>query len=141
MFIGDELHEWPLGTWKATFVHLIRILHAVDIALVHELDSRFVFVSRTPTFYAPNSHSRYRKMPTFGRDTIRRFSANTSEMKRLAARDFEGLLQVHYCDLSYYPETNLSISVLFRCSRICCPQRKMRLLWTFYLLWLTGEPL
>lgn len=33
-------------------------------------------------------------MPTFGRETIRRFSNNISELKRLAARDFEDILQV-----------------------------------------------
>jgi hypothetical protein len=30
----------------------------------------------------------------FGRDTIRKFSSNSSDMKKLAARDFENLLQV-----------------------------------------------
>ena len=30
----------------------------------------------------------------FGNDTIRKFSTNVSEMKRLAARDFEDILQV-----------------------------------------------
>lgn len=39
-------------------------------------------------------HSSYRKMPTFGRDTIRKFNNNASGMKKLAARDFEDLLQV-----------------------------------------------
>lgn len=33
-------------------------------------------------------------MPTFGRDTIRRFSTNSSEMKKMAAHNFEDLLQV-----------------------------------------------
>jgi hypothetical protein len=33
-------------------------------------------------------------VPTFGRDTIRWFSANISELKKLAARDFEDILQV-----------------------------------------------
>jgi hypothetical protein len=33
-------------------------------------------------------------MPTFGSSTIRRFATNASEMKKLAARDFEDLLQV-----------------------------------------------
>jgi hypothetical protein len=33
-------------------------------------------------------------MPSFGRDTIRRFVSNCSEMKKMAARDFENLLQV-----------------------------------------------
>ncbi|KAJ3963333.1 hypothetical protein EV361DRAFT_813464 [Lentinula raphanica] len=32
-------------------------------------------------------------MPTFGLDTIRAFANNASEMKKLAARDFEDLLQ------------------------------------------------
>jgi hypothetical protein len=39
-------------------------------------------------------HFRYRQIPTFGRDTIRKFSNNASGMKKLAARDFEDLLQV-----------------------------------------------
>ena len=38
----------------------------------------------------------YRRVPTFGRDTIRRFSGNASAMKKLAARDFEDLLQVSH---------------------------------------------
>ena len=37
---------------------------------------------------------RYRKIPRFGRSTIRRFSNDVSAMKKLAARDFEDLLQV-----------------------------------------------
>ncbi|KAG1881248.1 hypothetical protein F4604DRAFT_1578049 [Suillus subluteus] len=36
---------------------------------------------------------RYRQVPTFGRGTIRHFHTNASAMKRLAARDFEDLLQ------------------------------------------------
>jgi hypothetical protein len=38
-------------------------------------------------------------MPTFGRDTIRRFRNNVSEMKQLAARDYEDLLQVSFVSL------------------------------------------
>jgi hypothetical protein len=38
--------------------------------------------------------SRYRRVPTFGRGTIRRFCNNAASMKKLAARDFEDLLQV-----------------------------------------------
>lgn len=37
---------------------------------------------------------RFRQVSTFGRDTIRRFRKNVSEMKRFAARDFEDILQV-----------------------------------------------
>ena len=38
--------------------------------------------------------TRFRQIPTFGRTgTIRKFSSNASEMKKLAGRDFEDLLQ------------------------------------------------
>jgi hypothetical protein len=37
---------------------------------------------------------RFRQIPTFSRNTIRRFSNNVSELKRLAARDYEDILQV-----------------------------------------------
>jgi hypothetical protein len=37
--------------------------------------------------------SSFRELPNFG-DSIRKFTSNASEMKKLAARDFENLLQV-----------------------------------------------
>lgn len=40
MFVGDELHEWSLGTWRSTFAHLIRILYAAKGDLIPKLDSR-----------------------------------------------------------------------------------------------------
>ncbi|KIJ58305.1 hypothetical protein HYDPIDRAFT_141613 [Hydnomerulius pinastri MD-312] len=77
MLVVDIMHECELGTWKSLFIHLIRILYSLSPAgqLVAEVDNRF------------------RQVPTFGRGVIRRFSDNASEMKRLAARDFEDLLQ------------------------------------------------
>lgn len=36
-------------------------------------------------------------IPTFGRAIIRRFGANVSGMKQLAARDFEQMLKVCLC--------------------------------------------
>jgi hypothetical protein len=79
MLVVDLLHVFELGVWKALFTHLIRLLHAAGRGsdnLVLELDRR------------------YRQISTFGHGTIRNFSANSSEMKKLAARDFEDLLQV-----------------------------------------------
>lgn len=38
--------------------------------------------------------SRFRQVPTFGKSTICRFANNVSDMKKLAARDFEDILQV-----------------------------------------------
>ena len=78
MLVVDLMHEFELGIWKALFTHLIRILSAAEAGetLISELDRR------------------YRMVPTFGSDTIRKFTSNTSEMKRMAARDFEDVLQV-----------------------------------------------
>ncbi|KAG8914957.1 hypothetical protein FRC01_003851 [Tulasnella sp. 417] len=75
MLCVDILHEFELGVWKAILQHLIRMLHAVGESAVVEMDRRF------------------RQVPSFGRDTIRRISHNVSELKQLAARDFEDILQ------------------------------------------------
>ncbi|PPQ76747.1 hypothetical protein CVT24_012267 [Panaeolus cyanescens] len=74
MFVVDLLHEFELGVWKATFTHLLRILYVARADLLQVLNIR------------------YRQVPPFG-SNIRRFSSNVSAMKRLAARDFEDLLQ------------------------------------------------
>ncbi|KAF7293837.1 hypothetical protein HMN09_01179600 [Mycena chlorophos] len=75
MLAPDLMHEFELGVWKGTFVHLLRILHA------HGGDPITIL------------NQRYRLMPTFARDTIRRFTNNTSAMKKLAAHDYEDILQ------------------------------------------------
>ncbi|KAG2032550.1 hypothetical protein BDR03DRAFT_873674, partial [Suillus americanus] len=75
LFVVDLLHKFEIGVWKAIFTHLMRILHAAAGDLVQQLNRR------------------YRRVPTFGRGTIRRFNKNASAMKRLAARDFKDLLQ------------------------------------------------
>lgn len=54
---------------------------------------------------------RFREVPTFGLDTIRKFSNNVSSMKRLAARDFEDILQV--CHYGY--DCFLYISHILQC--------------------------
>ncbi|KAG2042377.1 hypothetical protein BDR03DRAFT_979010 [Suillus americanus] len=75
MFVVDKLHKFELGVWKATFTHLMRILHAAGGHAIQKLNER------------------YQDVPTFGRGTIRKFNTNASAMKHLAAQDFEDLLQ------------------------------------------------
>ncbi|KAL0564603.1 hypothetical protein V5O48_017441, partial [Marasmius crinis-equi] len=77
MLAVDLLHEFELGVWKAVFTHLIRILYSLPDGAekVAELDRRF------------------RQIPAFGNSTIRHFVENASEMKKLAGRDYEDLLQ------------------------------------------------
>ncbi|KAL0062417.1 hypothetical protein AAF712_010696 [Marasmius tenuissimus] len=71
----DQLHEFEIGVWKAVLTHLIRMLLALKDSSIKTLDEHF------------------RHVPTYGRDTIRCFHNNVSEMKKLAARDFEDILQ------------------------------------------------
>jgi hypothetical protein len=98
MFVVDLLHEFELGVWKSLFTHLIRILYAAAShgSLVAELDRRYVNFSTFSYRELINFpvKTRFRAMPTFGSSTIRCFATNASEMKKLAARDFEDLLQV-----------------------------------------------
>ncbi|KAG2737213.1 hypothetical protein P692DRAFT_201733569, partial [Suillus brevipes Sb2] len=79
MLVVDFLHECELGTWKALFTHLIRLLYALPMGnqLVATLDERYA-----------------ESVPAYSNGVIRMFANNTSEMKRLAARDFEDILQV-----------------------------------------------
>src|ERR1700683_3923706 len=95
MLLVDLMHEFELGVWRGLFIHLLRMLKSVNKDLVRELDCRYVpnlmnDSERSLIFSAPS----FREVPTFGGDTIRRFSSNVSELKKLAARDFEDLLQV-----------------------------------------------
>ena len=96
MLVVDLLHEFELGVWKALFTHLIRILHAAAPhgGLVVDLDRRFVNCTVSYQELMNSITTRFRAMPTFGSSTIRRFAMNASELKKLAARNFEDLLQI-----------------------------------------------
>jgi hypothetical protein len=100
MLVVDFMHEFELGVWRTLFTHMMRVLRAASSAqsqLIAELDKRY-----EPITIIPNSllmcwsASRFRMVPTFGHGTIRKFSNNVSEMKKLAARDFEDILQVSF---------------------------------------------
>jgi hypothetical protein len=75
----------------------MRILHAIGGDVVQDLNKR------------------YRQVPPFGNATIRRFIGNPSAMRKLAARDFEDLLQVWtpqlLDDVAYHMPTVRSPSV------------------------------
>ncbi|KIJ22618.1 hypothetical protein M422DRAFT_196959 [Sphaerobolus stellatus SS14] len=78
MLAVDLLHEIELGVWKSLFTHLIWMLHAVATKGENVVDEL---------------NGRYRLIPTFGLSTIQCFSSDVSQMKKLAARDFEDILQ------------------------------------------------
>ena len=42
MLLPDLMHEFELGVWRAVFIHLLRILEAIDEGLLVELDWRQV---------------------------------------------------------------------------------------------------
>jgi hypothetical protein len=87
----DLLHEVELGVWKGVFTHIIRILWAHSPAAVSELDKRYA--SCWDLIHTHMGH-RFRLITPFGKGTIRRFASNASQMKKLAAHNFEDLLQV-----------------------------------------------
>ncbi|KAG8733926.1 hypothetical protein FRC10_012061 [Ceratobasidium sp. 414] len=72
--VVDQLHEVELGVWKSLFQHLIRLLHLSGPAAVVEFNRRF------------------RAIPTFA-STIRKFAEDVTDMGRIAAQDFEDILQ------------------------------------------------
>ncbi|KZT33115.1 hypothetical protein SISSUDRAFT_993397 [Sistotremastrum suecicum HHB10207 ss-3] len=75
MLVVDFMHEFELGVWKALLTHLIRMLFTLGPSVIATLNERF------------------RAVPTFGQSTIRKFASNVADMKKLAARDFEDILQ------------------------------------------------
>ncbi|KZV72799.1 hypothetical protein PENSPDRAFT_750617 [Peniophora sp. CONT] len=74
MFVPDMLHDFELGVWKAIFLQILRIYNQIDGA-IDKLNERYWLV------------------PGFGRDTIRPFHWNVSDLKHQAGRDYEDLLQ------------------------------------------------
>jgi hypothetical protein len=59
--------------------------------------------------FPPEPVTSFRQIPTFG-DTIRRFSNNVSEMKKLAAQNYEDILQVGVEQMLYNCATLTSAS-------------------------------
>ncbi|CDO76216.1 hypothetical protein BN946_scf184894.g5 [Trametes cinnabarina] len=74
LFVPDLMHEFELGVWKNTFAHLLRLLTAQGDHAVHEFNRRMCI------------------LPTFGKDTIRKFWHDAAARKQLAARDYEDFL-------------------------------------------------
>ncbi|KAF7346657.1 hypothetical protein MSAN_01803300 [Mycena sanguinolenta] len=98
MFVPDFLHEVELGVFKSLFSHLIHMLIANGESSVSLLNER------------------YRMVPPFGRTVIWQFEANVSAMKKMAARNFEDLLQ---CAIPCFeglfdePHNSVVLSLLF----------------------------
>jgi hypothetical protein len=100
IIVPDFLHEYELGVWKAVFTHALRLLYSQPGNFLFVIDKRWVCqhtTNHTPSLIV---NHRYRSISTFGRLTIRRFPKKVSSMRKLAARDFEDLLQVSNTFLS-----------------------------------------
>ena len=87
LLVVDLMHEFELGVWKSVLTHLLQILYSCGADTVAEFDHRYAFHRRS------HPH-RLQDIPTFGVDTIRKFANDVSAMRKLAARDFEDILQV-----------------------------------------------
>lgn len=51
------------------------------------------YINRLSTYKTDDLNLRFRHVPSYSNGVIRKFTNNTSEMKKLAARDFEDILQ------------------------------------------------
>ena len=91
------------------------------------------------------SRYRFRQVPTFGRDTIRKFGGSVSAMKKLAGRDFEDILQVGVPLPSPLDTTanvlSLPSSVGSRSSRASCRMSTTRSCSTSPSTWPHGTPM
>lgn len=99
MLVNDWLHEWEIGEAKAVIEHLVRILHSCKggAELVDEFNQRLVRryeMTFTKGHLMSGYVDRFRLVPPFGRDCIRVFRSNVADLKGLAARDYEDILQV-----------------------------------------------
>lgn len=101
MLVPNELHEWDLGIWRQILIHLLRLLNTLGAAQVNEFDARYAH--RLFVCLSLMSYCSFRKISTFGRDTIRKFDDNVLALKKMAARNFEDILQVwcrYACDVT-----------------------------------------
>ena len=64
------------------------------MSLIEGNNSPSPSVVGTEVLMVGTGHFRFRLITSFGKETIRRFANNASQMKGLAARNFEDLLQV-----------------------------------------------
>jgi hypothetical protein len=94
IFVPDLMHGFELGSWRALFIHILRILDSVDKKLLTEVDRRWVPSPSAAHANLMKVMRRYREILAFGKDSIRQFPESISEMKRLTAGDLENLLQV-----------------------------------------------
>jgi len=87
------MYEFELEVWKGLFVHLVQLRNAIDSSKVVEMDHWYIFKILTE-WRVDYGTTRYHQIAVFGWGEIWRFSANSSEMKKMAACDYENLLQV-----------------------------------------------
>ncbi len=110
MLVVDFMHEVELGVWKALFAHLVRILDAAAPGgrLVAILDERYGN-NMVCTIIIGLSRCRFWAMAPFSQ-AIRRFTNNVSDMKNLAARDYEDMLQVRSLAAHDTQQTHISLA-------------------------------
>ena len=92
MLVVDLMHELELGVWKAVFIHLLRILDCESGSLKHKLDTRYAYSKLLEAMKL--TAVRFREIPPFGRDGVRKTTSNRSELKKMTAHDYEDMLQV-----------------------------------------------
>jgi hypothetical protein len=105
-----------------------------------EVERKVCVLVETMIFSVLTTKGRYHQVPMFGHGTIRCFNENAAAMKKLAAQDFEDLLQVFSNDQGFaWHITHNIASVLFLCLRIYSRHATTQLSSTFSLSWGCGR--
>ena len=112
----DPMHDDELGVGKGIVMHILRLLQAQGGGATEEFDARSV-LSKTTTALTPLIASSFRQVPTFGRDTIRKFGGSVSSLKKKTARGFEDIMQVSLCHPFPEERGSNTLTVLDTCPR------------------------
>jgi hypothetical protein len=121
MLVVDILHEWDIGGGKAIVAHLFRILEVIKqqdshySSILGLLDERQTASFPVLLFSLPANY-RFRAIPSFG-TTVRKFSRNVSEMKKMTGHGVAAVLQVPgYLSRSFSASADSTPSFAIQCS-------------------------
>ena len=134
------MHEFKLGVWKALLLHLVWILYSIGASTVQEFNHWYALFS-TCNVWSPELSVSFWQITSFG-STIHPFTHNIANMKKLAAQDFEDILQVCWVLIvSNAQHFSSCTSVAFLALKAYCLRHIMTLSSSFYFLHPIGIPL
>jgi hypothetical protein len=101
-----------------------------------------VTLGKLPHLPLWSAHFRFRDIPSFGRDEIRKIKTNRSELKKMTAHDFEDMLQVGVNQLANFLFADFAVtSVQSLSSKGSSQSHTIHVSSSSFLTWRTGTAL